>query len=197
MSVAISDAGGDYGAVIVSGANLLVDPASLDRARRLAGRACTDPAERDARSGQLCGRPCGEDGRGDRLSQRSARIVPCRQSSHRSSTCSSSTPIEAEQLGGIPVDDLASAAAAAEALGAHYPAVVVTAGGDGVAGVLRGEEPVVLAALPVKLVSTHGAGDVFVGSLVAALAAGLSFGECLRAANAAAAVHVSAAAIAA
>src|SRR5215211_1778207 len=29
MSVAISDAGGDYGAVIVSGANLLVDPAAL------------------------------------------------------------------------------------------------------------------------------------------------------------------------
>ena len=27
MSVAISDAGGDYGAVIVSGANLLVEPA--------------------------------------------------------------------------------------------------------------------------------------------------------------------------
>src|SRR5437879_260979 len=29
MSVAISDAGGDYGAVIVSGANLLADPAAL------------------------------------------------------------------------------------------------------------------------------------------------------------------------
>ncbi|MFO1071926.1 MAG: hypothetical protein U1E17_04335 [Geminicoccaceae bacterium] len=29
MSVAIGDAGGDYGAVIVSGANLLLDPAAL------------------------------------------------------------------------------------------------------------------------------------------------------------------------
>ena len=96
--------------------------------------------------------------------------------------------IEAEQLGGVPVTDLASAAVAAQTLGRHYPGVIVTAGGDGVAGVLRGEEPVVLAALPVKLVSTHGAGDTFVGSLVAALAAGLSFTECLRAANEAAAV---------
>ena len=59
------------------------------------------------------------------------------------------------------------------------------------AGVQRGEDPVVLPALPVTLVSTHGAGDVFVGALVTALAAGQSFAECLRSANAAAATHVS------
>jgi ribokinase len=89
------------------------------------------------------------------------------------------------------VTDLASAAAAAAALAGRFPAVVVTAGGEGVAGVRRGEDPVVLPALPVTLVSTHGAGDAFVGALVTALAAGRSFAECLRSANAAAATHVS------
>jgi ribokinase len=89
------------------------------------------------------------------------------------------------------VTDLAAAAAAAEALAGRFPTVVVTAGGEGVAGTRRGEEPVVLPALPVTLVSTHGAGDVFVGALVAALAAARPFAECLRSANAAAATHVS------
>ena len=49
--------------------------------------------------------------------------------------------IEAEELGGLAVTDLASAAAAAGALSDQFPAVVVTAGGDGVAG-MRGEDPV-------------------------------------------------------
>jgi ribokinase len=99
--------------------------------------------------------------------------------------------LEAEELGGLAVADLASAAAAAAALAERFPAVVVTAGGEGVAGKRRGEDPVVLPALPVTLVSTHGAGDAFVGALVTALAAGRSFAECLRSANAAAATHVS------
>ncbi len=38
-----------------------------------------------------------------------------------------------------------------------------------------GEAPVTLPALPVRLVSTHGAGDAFVGALVASLASGDAF----------------------
>src|SRR5947209_2504326 len=52
--------------------------------------------------------------------------------------------IEAEQLAGVAVTDLASAAAAARTLAGDFPSVVVTAGGDGVAGAQRGEEPVAL-----------------------------------------------------
>ena len=47
-----------------------------------------------------------------------------------------------------------------------------------------------LPAVPVTLVSTHGAGDAFVGALVASLAAGRTFSEGLEAANATAAAHV-------
>jgi ribokinase len=99
--------------------------------------------------------------------------------------------IEAEQFCGIPVDDPASARCAAEALSRRFATVVVTAGADGMAGVRRGHEPVVVPAIPVRLVSTHGAGDVFVGSYAAALAADRPFQECLEAANRAAAIHVS------
>jgi sugar/nucleoside kinase (ribokinase family) len=63
--------------------------------------------------------------------------------------------------------------------------------GSGVVGLKRGEALVSLPALPVKLVSTHGAGDVFVGTLAAGLATGLSFSASVGAANHAAARHVS------
>src|SRR5205807_1356288 len=99
--------------------------------------------------------------------------------------------IEAEELSGLAVTDLASAATAAEALSKRFPFVVVTAGSEGVAGTQRGEDPITLAALSVRLVSTHGAGDTLVGTLVAALAVGRPFAECLGSANAAAATHVS------
>jgi ribokinase len=196
MSVAISDSSGDYGAVIVSGANLLVDPACLTqpaiwkdaRALILQNEMPEATNLRAARAATMVGaKVCLNAAPYRPLPEELAKLVDLLVVN----------AIEAEQLGGIPVTDLDSAAAAAEALGAHYPAVVVTAGGGGVAGVLRGEETVVLPALAVELVSTHGAGDTFVGALVAALAAGLSFSECLRSANAAAALHVSAAANAA
>jgi len=190
MSVAISDAGGDYGAVIVSGANLLVDAAAF-----------TEPSLwQDARALIL------QNEMPDAINVSAARAAR----TAGATVCLNAAPyrplseelaalidllvvnaIEAEELGGIAVTDLAAAAAAAEVLARDFPSVVVTAGGDGVAGMRRGEEPVVLPALPVTLVSTHGAGDAFVGALVTALAAGHPFAECLRSANAAAATHVS------
>jgi ribokinase len=190
MSVAISDASGDYGAVIVSAANLLIDPAAF-----------TEPGLwQDARALIL------QNEMPDTINISAARAARAAGAM----VCLNAAPyrplseelaglidllvvnaIEAEELGGLAVTDLAAAAAAAEVLAKRFPYVVVTAGGDGVAGMRRGETPVVFSALPVTLVSTHGAGDAFVGALVTALAAGHSFAECLQSANAAAAAHVS------
>ena len=190
MSVAISDAGGDYGAVIVSGANLLIDPAVLTEPGLWRGaralilqnempEAVNVAAARTARAAGAT--VCLNAAPYRPLSGELAALVDLLVVN----------AIEAEQLGGLAVTDLASAGRAAETLAQRFPSVVVTAGGEGVGGARRGEDPVVLPALPVTLVSTHGAGDVFVGALVATLAAGRSFAECLRSANAAAATHVS------
>jgi ribokinase len=194
MSVAISDASGDYGAVIVSGANLLVDPATL-----------SEPSLWQDARGLILQNEMPDAT--NIAAARAARMVGA-------TVCLNAAPyrplpeelaalvdllvvnaIEAEQLGGIAVTDLASAASAAAVLAERFPAVVVTAGGEGVAGKRQGEDSVLLPALPVTLVSTHGAGDTFVGSLVAAFAAGQTFTECLKAANNAAAAHVSAKAV--
>ena len=190
MSVAISDASGDYGAVIVSGANLLVDPTNF-----------TEPGLwQDARALILQNEmPDAINISAARAARTAGAMVCLNAAPYRPLSADLAAlvdllvvnAIEAEELGGLAVTDLASAAAAAQVLAREFPSVVVTAGGEGVAGMRRGEEPVVLPALRVKLVSTHGAGDVFVGALVTALAAGRSFAECLRSANAAAAAHVS------
>jgi ribokinase len=70
-------------------------------------------------------------------------------------------------------------------------AVVVTAGGLGLAVAARGETPYAKAAHPVKLVDTHGAGDVFIGALAARWASGVPVPEAVHFANAAAALFVS------
>lgn len=85
---------------------------------------------------------------------------------------------------------LGEAEAAAKRLARDFPQVVVTAGGAGLA-FASGKRSFTVAAEPVKVVSTHGAGDTFVGALAAALAGGETIEAALAAANHAAALLVS------
>lgn len=64
--------------------------------------------------------------------------------------------------------------------------VAVTCGDEGAVAACRGAPPVSVAALPVEVTSTLGAGDVFHGALLAATVAGLPLRERLAYANAAA-----------
>ena len=190
MSVAIADAGGDYGAVIVSGANAATNPESL-----------SDPALwRDAGILVLQNEmPEAVNLAAANAAKRAGVPVCLNAAPYRPLADEFAAlvdilvvnAIEAEQFSGCPVSDLASALRAAEALSSRFTTVVVTAGGDGVVGIRHGHEPVALPAIPVRLVSTHGAGDVFVGSFAMALAGGQTFPECLHVANRAAAIHVS------
>ena len=190
MSVAISDAGGDYGAVIVSGANAATDPALLN-----------DPALwRDAGILVLQNEmPEAVNLAAAKAARRSGVPVCLNAAPYRPLTDAFAAlvdilvvnAIEAEQFSGCPVNDLASSRRAAGTLSSRFGTVVVTAGGDGVVGSRRDDEPVAVPAIPVRLISTHGAGDVFVGSFAATLAAGHAFPDCLRTANQAAAIHVS------
>lgn len=191
MSVAIADASGDYGAVIVSGANLHLDPAGVAAAELWRGaqvlilqneipEAVNIAAAAAARAvgAVVC-----------------VNAAPCRPLSEGFAELIDIlvvNAVEAEGLAGMPVADLGSAAEAAEALARRFPSVVVTVGGSGVAGAQRDGARLSLPAIPVELVSTHGAGDVFVGTLALGIAAGRSFREALEAANLAAAAHVSA-----
>ncbi|MDG4898485.1 PfkB family carbohydrate kinase [Mesorhizobium sp. WSM4976] len=190
MSVAISDSSGDYGAVIVSGANTALDPGSLDDPTlwRGAGILVLQNEMPDAVNLAAA-----------KAAKRAGVPVCLNAAPHRLLTdefvalvdIMMVNAIEAEQFCGCPVGDIASAMGAARLLSSRFATVVVTAGADGVVGLQRGHEPVVVPAIPVRLVSTHGAGDVFAGTFAAAFAAGSAFAACLDLANRAAARHVS------
>ena len=72
----------------------------------------------------------------------------------------------------------------------HFPALVVTLGGDGLLLLADGAVRA-MPAFPATVVSTHGAGDAFCGALAARLDAGDIIEEALAYAQAAAALHVS------
>jgi len=189
MSVAISDAQGDYGAVIVSGANLAID------AGQLADEALWD-------------------GVGWLLLQNEVEpelnLAAAREAARRAvPVCLNAAPardldealgalidvlivnaLEAGALCGRPVDGAADGLAAAMALAATFRTVIVTLGGAGVVVVTRNASARHLPAVPIQVHSTHGAGDTFTGVLCAGLLSGQDIDTAVRAANALAARHV-------
>lgn len=188
MSVAISDDDGDYGAVIVSGSNLRIPEAAVDAAGLW----------QDARVLLL------QNETGEEINMAAAR----RAHAEGLVVCLNAAParqlgpelvglidvlivngVEAEMLSGVAVGTIEDARRAAVELRRRHRHVVVTAGGAGVAAVVE-DRTISVPAVPVEVVSTHGAGDTFVGVFGAALAGGHSFEDAIAEANRAAAAHV-------
>lgn len=190
MSVAILDAGGDYGAVIVSGANLLIDTAQFEVQGIWEGakililqneipESVNIAAARNARRHgvQVCINAAPWRALSDELIALIDIVVV--------------NAVEAEDMGGVAVSDLSSAENAAKSLTAIVETAIVTAGGDGVAWARRGEPSGKLTAHPVEVVSTHGAGDMFIGSLCHQIALNKNLEAAIEIANNAAAKHIS------
>ncbi len=188
MSVAVQDPAGDYAATIVSGANLRIDPTALEdrslwhgvRVLLLQNEVAEGLNRAAARLARMRGVPVV-------LNAAPARALPDDLAGMVDVLVVNA--VEAEMMGTAPVTDLPSALAAAETLAARFPAVVVTAGAQGLALVTSGEN-LTLPAETVQAVSTHGAGDAFTGTLAADLAKGASLPDACRAASIAAAAHV-------
>ncbi len=186
MSVAITETHGEYGAVVVSGANLTIDAGAVEREwealwdckvlllQNEIPEAVSLAAARAAK-------------------RRGAMIVLNAAPARRSASAFLElvdvlvvNRVEAAMLGGS--DD---AGVALKAL--HRPArdVVLTRGGDGLTIMGRDGGVFALPALPVKMISSHGAGDCFCGALAARLAAGDNLGEACAYARTAAGLFVS------
>jgi ribokinase len=100
--------------------------------------------------------------------------------------------IEAEAMGAPAIVSLVAAGEAATALLRFADATVVTAGAAGAVLATRSGRYAAIAGHAVDLVSTHGAGDCFIGTLAAQLAAGADLEAAAGYANATAALRVSA-----
>jgi len=189
MSVAIMDAAGDYAATIVSGANLLISIDTLQDAALWDGVAMLVLQNEVPESVNLAA-----------ATQARARGIPTLLNAAPYRPMSPEfcalvdilvvNSVEAEQMGADAVCCLHSAADAARKLAAQFAAVIVTAGAQGLAAWTDTDEVLSIPAQKVKVVSSHGAGDAFIGALANHLARGDGFDSAARAASAAAARHV-------
>lgn len=190
MSVAIMDAAGDYAATIVSGANLQIAPESL-----------TDPAIWDGVAILVLQNEIPEAVNLAAAQEARRRGIPtllnaapCRPLSDAFKALVDIlvvNAVEAEMMGSDPVCCLHSAADAAHHLAAEFESVIVTAGSQGLAVWTAQDDTFQLPAEKVRVVSSHGAGDAFIGALAEGLVAKNDLRTaCERAAHAAA-LHVS------
>ncbi|MBB3919533.1 ribokinase [Rhizobium fabae] len=191
MSVAIFDGEGDYGAVIVSGSNLMLGQPDVDAAREVftAGGVLVLQNEVPDHANVAAARAM--KGVGGQVVLNAAPARPLSDDLAKLVDVVVVNAIEAEQLAQVPVGSLAGALKAATRLAERFSVVVVTAGGEGVACATREGEAFSIEAVKVELVSTHGAGDEFTGVLAAELARGCGIRSALDSANRAAAVLVS------
>ncbi|TIL64402.1 ribokinase [Mesorhizobium sp.] len=191
MSVAIFDAGGDYGAVIVSGSNLTLGEKDIAAATEMVAQTAVLLLQNEVPEAANIAAARAVKAHGGRVVLNAA---PARNLSGELIALIDIVivnALEAEFLAGVAVvDTLEGAAKAARMLINLYPAAIVTAGGEGVAYCGRDGQAFARAALPVKVVSTHGAGDEFVGAFAAGLARGHQVEAALAGANAAAALLV-------
>jgi ribokinase len=98
--------------------------------------------------------------------------------------------VEASQLVGFPVENIDSAAKAAEILHQRGVRTVIIKLGQQGAFCKTANESFAIPAFPVKAIDTVAAGDAFNGGLAAALAAGASLRQATLQASAAAALSV-------
>lgn len=188
MSVALLDDAGDYAATIVSGANLAIDAASLREEALWEGvgllvlqnevpEALNLAAATEARR------------RGLPVLLNAAPFRPLPDNLLAALDLLVVNAVEAEALGTPPVASLADAETAARQLSHLAPQVIVTAGQHGLAAA-DSAGIVTIPAENVVVVSSHGAGDAFIGALAAALLSGDPLARACAAASRAAARHV-------
>lgn len=173
MSVAIVTQGGDYGAVIVSAANGAIDGGSI----ALPHDCCLVLLQNEVPEGAnlAVARKAAAAGARVVLNAAPARAVSRELLSLTDVLVVNR--VEAEMIG-RGLDDYAGT-------------LIETRGGDGCILRSAGEDAHHVAAFPVSVVSTHGAGDCFTGALACRLAAGGDLDTAVRFAAAAAALHVS------
>lgn len=192
LSVAISEAAGDYGAVIASGANLALGGADVAAAAALILEAAVLVLQNEV--------PDAANAAAAGVARRAGATVVLNAAPARALSPALAAlvdvlvvnAVEAEMLGASAgIGGLADALAAARSLSRNFPTAVVTAGGHGVAAAGTGIDEVALPAIAVAVRSTHGAGDAFIGQLAACLARSLPLAAALAEANDAAARLIS------
>jgi ribokinase len=190
ISVAIMDASGDYAATIVSGANLLISPDALQDAALWDNVAIVVLQNEVAEAVNMAAAGQAR-ARGIRTLLNAAPYRPLSPDFCALVDILVVNAVEADMMGAGTVCCLHSAMDAARQLATQFPAVIVTAGAQGLAAWTDTDEALSIPAQKVTVISSHGAGDAFIGSLATHLVQGADFAAACHAASTAAARHVS------
>lgn len=191
MSVAILQDNGDYGAVIVSGANMAIDPAALEQQWAALGGASILVLQNEVPHSVNVAAAKAARAAGAHVVFNAAPARDLGQNLPGLVDVLIVNRVEAEAMFGAPVNDRASARAALAGRAMKASSTVVTLGGDGLVVIEKSGEISEIAPIPVRVTSTHGAGDCFVGVLAAQLACGQSLIAACKLANQHAAAFVS------
>lgn len=193
MSVAILQDDGDYGAVIVSGSNRSIDTNLLQGqwTKLGGGKVLILQNEVPEEVNFAIAKAARETG---------AKVVinaaPARELSQEFLNLIDVlivNRVEAEAMSGRTVTNRAEARAALDKLISTSRSVIITLGGEGLVVADASGKIVEITPIPVRVTSTHGAGDCFVGALCAQLASGVLLIDACRLANQTAAAFVSSA----
>jgi len=188
MSVAIQQPDGNYGAVIVSGANLGLDPAACAAGLAKFAGAKVLVLQNEIPAAVNAAMAKAASGMHVIFNAAPARAMDPELFAHVGTLVVNR--VEAEMISGQSATGMETALAALPALGGGQRNVIVTLGGDGLVFQAKSGAPETLAAHKVTPVSTHGAGDCFVGALACQLARGAALKDAAIYANRAAATLV-------
>tara|TARA_B100000029_G_scaffold44155_1_gene40788 strand:+ start:1624 stop:2487 length:864 start_codon:yes stop_codon:yes gene_type:complete len=189
ISVAISDNQGEYGAVIVSGANLKINHDVLNNPSIW-------------KNSKILMIQNEVDGKLNLLAAKKAKLNGLK-------VCLNASPpkklnfkliqnvdilivnlVEAESISQKKIKDISKAKQISQILTKQFEIVVITAGEKGVIACEKNKKPIYVKAKKIKVKSTHGAGDVFAGVFCSNLALNKNIKTALEIANKKAAFHV-------
>jgi ribokinase len=191
MSVAIMTAGGDYGAVIVSGSNLAMIPEDCAKQFAALGGASILILQNEAPEAVNIAMAAAARNAGAQIILNAAPARAANPALLDNVDVLVVNRVEAEMMSGLKVSDQADAKAALAALSSPMRSVIVTLGGEGLVAKARNGQVSAFAPHKVEVQSTHGAGDCFIGALAARLAGGDTLFDACAYANRAAATYVS------
>ncbi len=179
MSVAISNHEGDYGATIVSGANLHIDHLILD-----------DPTiwektkllmiqnEIDHKLNVLAANKAKK--KGVKVFYNAAPAKKINSDLQANIDILLINKIEAEEITNNKISSLDDAFIACRLLVKSFPLVIISIGEKGIVMCEQEKKPIHFEALKVNVRSTHGAGDTFAGTFCAALVSGKEIDEAIK-----------------
>ena len=190
MSVAILNADGDYGAVIVSGSNLTLNEDQLRKSMHSTGAPRWLVLQNEVEESINIAAAKQAKAWSSRiiLNAAPARSMPLALAEMVDVLVVNR--VEASMLSGHEVIGAETVAAALPALRRFGRDVIVTLGGGGLVVAERGRDAITIPAIRKSVVSTHGAGDFFVAKLAVSLAQNANLIEAANVANQTAAAYV-------